>query len=239
MAVLTSNQEKIISNFLNFWVNYKILRRDTYRLQGLRRQLIDTIRHEGFKDEDVLNALMKVPRHLFLEKAFEEWAYKNVAFPIGCEQTISQPLTVAIQTSLLELKKGDKVLEVGTGSGYQASILYEMGAKVYSIERQSNLFEKTNRLLKDLGYGAIRTFLGDGYAGLPMFAPFDKILVTAGASDLPENLIYQLIPGGHLVIPIGDENSQTMWRFTFHEGGRIERKAFGKFKFVPFLKGTQ
>lgn len=176
---------------------------------------------------------------MFLEKAFEEWAYKNVAFPIGCEQTISQPLTVAIQTSLLEIKKGDKVLEVGTGSGYQASILYEMGAKVYSIERQSNLFEKTTKLLKDLGYGSIRTFLGDGYAGLPMFAPFDKILVTAGASDLPENLIYQLIPGGHLVIPIGDENSQTMWRFTRHEDDRIERKAFGKFKFVPFLKGTQ
>ena len=215
------------------------MRRDTYRLQGLRRQLVDTIRHEGFKDEAVLNAIMKVPRHLFLEKAFEEWAYKNVAFPIGCEQTISQPLTVAIQTSLLELKKGDKVLEVGTGSGYQASILFEMGAKVYSIERQSNLFEKTTKLLKELGYGSIRTFLGDGYAGLPMFAPFDKILVTAGASDLPEDLIYQLIPGGHLVIPIGDENSQTMWRFTRHEDDRIERKAFGKFKFVPFLKGTQ
>lgn len=200
---------------------------------------MDTIRHEGFKDEAVLNAIMKVPRHLFLEKAFEEWAYKNVAFPIGCEQTISQPLTVAIQTSLLELKKGDKVLEVGTGSGYQASILFEMGAKVYSIERQSNLFEKTTKLLKELGYGSIRTFLGDGYAGLQMFAPFDKILVTAGASDLPEDLIYQLIPGGHLVIPIGDENSQTMWRFTRHEDDRIERKAFGKFKFVPFLKGTQ
>lgn len=215
------------------------MRRDTYRLQGLRRQLVDTIRHEGFKDEAVLNAIMKVPRHLFLEKAFEEWAYKNVAFPIGCEQTISQPLTVAIQTSLLELKKGDKVLEVGTGSGYQASILFEMGAKVYSIERQSNLFEKTTKLLKELGYGSIRTFLGDGYAGLQMFAPFDKILVTAGASDLPEDLIYQLIPGGHLVIPIGDENSQTMWRFTRHEDDRIERKAFGKFKFVPFLKGTQ
>lgn len=215
------------------------MRRDSYKLQGLRKHLIDTLRQEGFKDEKVLAAMMKVPRHLFLEKAFEEWAYKNVAFPIGCEQTISQPLTVAIQTSLLNIEKGDKILEVGTGSGYQASILYEMGAKVYTIERQSNLFEKTCKTLKDLGYGSIRTFLGDGYAGLPMFAPFNKILVTAGATMLPETLINQLTPGGHLVIPIGDDNGQTMWRYTLHEDGHIESNAFGKFKFVPFLKGIE
>jgi len=215
------------------------LRRDTYKLQGLRKHLVDTLRNEGFKDEDVLKVLLKVPRHFFLEKAFEEWAYKNVAFPIGCDQTISQPLTVAIQTSLLEVSRGDKILEVGTGSGYQASILYELGAKVYTIERQSNLFERTSKLLKELGYGPIRTFLGDGYAGLSMFAPFDKILVTAGASELPETLIHQLAVGGHLVIPIGDENSQTMWRYTLHKGGHVESKAFGKFKFVPFLKGIQ
>ena len=163
------------------------MRRDTYKLAGLRKQLIDALRQDGFKDEKVLAAMMKVPRHLFLEKAFEEWAYKNVAFPIGCDQTISQPLTVAIQTSLLEIEKGNKVLEVGTGSGYQACILYEMGAKVYTIERQSNLFERTQKMLKDLGYGMIRTFLGDGYEGLPMFAPFDRILVTAGASCPPSN----------------------------------------------------
>ena len=198
------------------------MRRDTYKLQGLRKHLIDTLRQEGFRDEDVLRVLMKIPRHLFLEKAFEEWAYKNVAFPIGCEQTISQPLT-----------------EVGTGSGYQAAVLYEMGAKVYTIERQSNLYDRTCKLLKELGYGPIRTFLGDGYAGLPMFAPFNKILVTAGASELPQTLVHQLATGGHLVIPIGDENSQTMWRYTLHEGGHIESKAFGKFKFVPFLKGIQ
>lgn len=215
------------------------MRRDTYKLQGLRKQLIEALRQDGFKDEKVLEAMMKVPRHLFLEKAFEEWAYKNVAFPIGCEQTISQPLTVAIQTSLLDVQKGDKILEVGTGSGYQACILYEMGAKVYTIERQSHLFELTNKTLKNLGYGAIRTFLGDGYAGLPRFAPFDKILVTAGATMLPETLIEQLAVGGHLVIPIGDDNSQTMWRYTLLEGGKIESKAFGKFKFVPFLKGIQ
>lgn len=183
--------------------------------------------------------MQKVPRHLFLEKAFEEWAYKNVAFPIGCDQTISQPQTVAIQSSLLEIQKGDKVLEVGTGSGYQACILAELGAKVYTIERQSSLYEHTEKVLKELGYGSIRTFLGDGYLGLPRFAPFDKILVTAGASSLPDPLINQLATGGHLVIPIGDDNSQIMWRYTLLEGGNIESKAFGRFKFVPFLKGTE
>jgi protein-L-isoaspartate(D-aspartate) O-methyltransferase len=202
-------------------------------------QLIDALRKEGIRDEAVLEAMSKLPRHLFLEKAFEEWAYKNVAFPIGCEQTISQPQTVAIQTSLLEVKKGDKILEVGTGSGYQACILHLLGAKVYTIERQSALFEKTDTFLKSIGYGAIRTFLGDGYAGLPMFAPFDKILVTAGATSLPEQLIEQLAVGGHLVIPIGDEASQTMWRYTKLQDGSIKSAAFGRFKFVPFLKGTE
>ncbi|HZV70359.1 MAG TPA: protein-L-isoaspartate(D-aspartate) O-methyltransferase [Saprospiraceae bacterium] len=215
------------------------MRRDSYKLQGLRMHLIDTLREEGIKDEKVLAAMAKVPRHLFLEKAFEEWAYKNVAFPIGCDQTISQPLTVAIQTGLLEIKKGDKILEVGTGSGYQACILSELGAKVYTIERQSTLYERTEKLLIQLGYRLIRTFLGDGYSGLSMFAPFDKILVTAGASSLPESLIKQLAVGGHLVIPIGDDAGQTMWRYTLLPDGKIDSKAFGKFKFVPFLKGIQ
>ncbi len=202
-------------------------------------QLIETLRHGGIKDEKVLDAMSKLPRHLFLEKAFEDWAYKNVAFPIGCEQTISQPQTVAIQTSLLEVEKGDKILEVGTGSGYQACILSLLGAKVYTIERQSALYEKTDKLLKDLGFGAIRTFLGDGYEGIPMFAPFDKILVTAGASTLPETLLSQLAIGGYLVIPIGDDEVQTMWRYTKLTDGTIKSETFGKFKFVPFLKGTQ
>lgn len=202
-------------------------------------QLIETLRHEGIRDEKVLEAMSGIPRHLFLEKAFEEWAYKNVAFPIGCDQTISQPLTVAIQTGLLEIKKGDKILEVGTGSGYQACILSQLGAKVYTIERQSALYEKTDKFLRELGFGAIRTFLGDGYAGLPMFAPFDKILVTAGAPSLPETLLSQLASGGYLVIPIGDEESQTMWRYTKLTESTIQSEAFGKFKFVPFLKGTQ
>jgi protein-L-isoaspartate(D-aspartate) O-methyltransferase len=183
--------------------------------------------------------MSRLPRHLFLEKAFEEWAYKNVAFPIGNDQTISQPLTVAIQTGLLEVKKGEKILEVGTGSGYQACILSLLGAKVYSIERQSALYEKTDKLLRELGFGMIRTFLGDGYAGLPRFAPFDKILVTAGAETLPETLIDQLAVGGHLVIPIGGADVQTMWRYTKVEEGNIKKESFGKFKFVPFLKGTQ
>ncbi|MBK8833114.1 MAG: protein-L-isoaspartate(D-aspartate) O-methyltransferase [Saprospiraceae bacterium] len=201
--------------------------------------LIETLRHGGIRDEKVLEAMAKVPRHLFLEKAFEEWAYKNVAFPIGNEQTISQPQTVAIQTSLLEVKKGDKILEVGTGSGYQACVLSLLGAKVYTIERQRALYERTDKLLRELGFGAIRTFLGDGYEGLKMFAPFDKILVTAGATSLPENLIKQLAVGGHLVIPIGGDDVQTMWRYTKVTDTEIKSESFGKFKFVPFLKGTQ
>jgi len=201
--------------------------------------LIETLRHGGIRDEKVLEAMAKVPRHLFLEKAFEEWAYKNVAFPIGNEQTISQPQTVAIQTSLLEVKKGDKILEVGTGSGYQACVLSLLGAKVYTIERQRALYERTDKLLRELGFGAIRTFLGDGYEGLKMFAPFDKILVTAGATALPENLIKQLAVGGHLVIPIGGDDVQTMWRYTKVTETEIKSESFGKFKFVPFLKGTQ
>lgn len=201
--------------------------------------LIETLRHGGIRDEKVLEAMAKVPRHLFLEKAFEEWAYKNVAFPIGNEQTISQPQTVAIQTSLLEVKKGDKILEVGTGSGYQACVLSLLGAKVYTIERQRALYERTDKLLRELGFGAIRTFLGDGYEGLKMFAPFDKILVTAGATALPENLINQLAIGGYLVIPIGGDDVQTMWRYTKVTETEIKSESFGKFKFVPFLKGTQ
>ncbi len=215
------------------------MRRDTYKHQGLRKQLIEAVRREGFHDELVLDAMYKLPRHLFLEKAFEEWAYQNVAFPIGSDQTISQPQTVAIQTSLLDIQKGETVLEVGTGSGYQACILSLMGAKVYTIERQSKLFAKTDILLRDLGFVAIRTFLGDGYAGLPMFAPFDKILVTAGANAIPENLISQLAVGGHLVIPIGDADVQTMWRYTKVSDTEMRSESFGKFKFVPFLKGTQ
>jgi protein-L-isoaspartate(D-aspartate) O-methyltransferase len=201
--------------------------------------MIDTLRRAGFKDENVLEAMNKVPRHYFLEKAFEEWAYQNVAFPIGAAQTISQPLTVAIQTSLLEVRPGQKVLEVGTGSGYQACILATLGAKVYTIERQSALFGKTDTLLREIGFGMIRTFLGDGYAGLPRFAPFDHILVTAGATTFPAQLAEQVAVGGHLVIPIGDGDTQRMWRYTRAADGTFTGEEFGRFKFVPFLKGTE
>ncbi len=215
------------------------MRQDTYKHQGLRQQLIAEIRRGGFKDEKVLEAMMKVPRHLFLEKAFEDWAYKNVAFPIGCEQTISQPLTVAIQTSLLEVETGDIILEVGTGSGYQAAILLTLGAKVYTIERQQALFEITDKRLRELGYGKIRTFFGDGYAGLPRFAPFDKILVTAGATEIPEALVDQLKTGGYLVIPVGNDDTQVMWRYVKQPDGAMKGEKFGLFKFVPLLKGIE
>lgn len=201
--------------------------------------MIDTLREAGFRDEAVLAALQQVPRHFFLDKAFEEWAYQNIAFPIGSGQTISQPLTVAIQTSLLEIRTGQKVLEVGTGSGYQASVLATLGAKVYTIERQSAIFTRTDALLRDIGFGMVRTFLGDGYAGLPRFAPFDHILVTAGATELPEELARQLAVGGHLVIPIGDEATQVMWRYTRQADGTLPAEEFGRFKFVPFLKGVE
>lgn len=198
--------------------------------------MIEGLQQAGFRDQRVLDAMMKLPRHYFLEKAFEEWAYQNVAFPIGAGQTISQPQTVAIQTSLLQVQPGDIILEVGTGSGYQACILSLMGAKVYTIERQSNLFHKTNELLKEIGFGSIRTFLGDGYAGLPRLAPFKKILVTAGADQYPQVLGEQLSAGGCMVIPIGMEDHQTMWRFT-NQNGEMKGESFGKFKFVPFLSG--
>lgn len=199
--------------------------------------MIEVLEQAGFRDQRVLDAMAKLPRHFFLDKAFEEWAYQNVAFPIGSGQTISQPQTVAIQTSLLQIQPGDIVLEVGTGSGYQACILSLMGAKVYTIERQTALFHKTNALLKEIGFGSIRTFLGDGYAGLPMLAPFKKILVTAGADQYPDTLGEQLSIGGTMVIPIGKVDEQTMWRFTRKSNVDLVSESFGKFKFVPFLSG--
>jgi len=201
--------------------------------------MLDTLRRDGFRDERVLEAMGQVPRHYFLEKAFEEWAYQNVAFPIGAAQTISQPLTVAIQTSLLDIRPGQKVLEVGTGSGYQACILATLGAKVYTIERQSALFSRTDQLLREIGFGMVRTFLGDGYAGLPRLAPFDHILVTAGAGEFPRVLGEQLVTGGHLVVPIGSDEVQEMWRYTRQADGQFQGESYGRFRFVPFLKGVE
>ena len=201
---------------------------------GMRKKLVQGIRQKGIRDESVLAAIEKVPRHLFLDSSFTEIAYQDKPFPIGCGQTISQPYTVAFQTELLKIEKGDKVLEIGTGSGYQASILAEMGARVYSIERHKPLFLKTRELLAEIGYTP-RLFYGDGYKGLPAFAPFDKILVTAGATNIPEELLRQLKTGGLIVIPVGGSNVQVMTRLTKTSETLFEREEFGNFRFVPLI----
>jgi protein-L-isoaspartate(D-aspartate) O-methyltransferase len=188
-------------------------------------------------DEKVLEAMERIPRHLFLDKAFEEWAYLDIPFPIGNEQTISQPFTVAFQTQLLQVSPKDKILEIGTGSGYQACVLFEMGAKVYSVERVEPLFERTHKFLEKIGYNGIRTFLTDGSGGLPGFQPYDGILVTAGSTDVPPALLDQLAVGGRLVIPVGGGDSQKMLRFTREVNGTYTREEFGDFRFVPFLSG--
>jgi len=209
---------------------------DTYRHKGLRKQLVDSVARRGITDKAVLDALNKVPRHLYFDTAFLERAYEDKAFPIGEGQTISQPYTVAYQTSLLQLKKGDKVLEVGTGSGYQASVLSEIGVKVYTIERQKKLFDKVKVLLNELGYSGIKVFYGDGFAGLPLFAPFDKIIVTAAAPEIPKALLEQLKVGGILVIPVG-ENVQQMKRITKTAKDGYQEEVFADFQFVPMLQG--
>ncbi len=211
---------------------------DNYKHKGLRKKLINELIVKGIKDEKVLDAIMKVPRHLFLDNAFEEWAYKDNAFPIDCEQTISQPYTVAFQTSLLKVQPGHKILEIGLGSGYQACVLIEMGAKVYSIERHKTLHDKTAVRLKDLGYSSIRTFYGDGFEGLPRFAPFDSIIVTAACPEIPKALWEQLKIGGHMVAPMTTgSNHQIMYRFYKNQDGSLRKEEFGDFKFVPMLKG--
>lgn len=209
---------------------------DTYRHKGMRMKLVDSLKKKGISDKKVIKAIAEIPRHFFLDKAFEEWAYKDVPFPIESDQTISQPYTVAFQSSLLEVKAGDKILEIGTGSGYQASVLYHMGAKVYSIERQSKLYEITRKFLPSIGFGNIRLLLGDGYMGSERFAPFDKILVTAGANYVPNALVQQLKIGGMLVIPVGDK-VQKMLRLTKVSETEMKTEEFGDFRFVPFLKG--
>lgn len=203
----------------------------------MRRKLLEQLSAKGIRDEQILNAIGTLPRHFFLDKAFEEWAYQDKPFPIGNEQTISQPYTVAYQTSLLEVKRRDKILEIGTGSGYQAGILAMLGARVYTIERQELLHRRAKKLLDQLQLGNIRCYLRDGYKGLPEFAPFDKILVTAGAPEIPEPLLLQLKVGGRLVIPVGDK-AQKMLRLTrLNKAGDVETEKFADFKFVPFLKG--
>jgi len=189
------------------------LLKETYRHKGMRRKLVETVRGKGITDERILKAMMELPRHFFLDKAFEELAYEDQALPIGADQTISQPYTVAYQTQLLNIKKGDKVLEIGTGSGYQACILELLGARVYTIERQQLLFDKTKALLLSMGFDKIQFFLRDGFKGIPEIQPFDKILVTCGASEIPGDLLQQMRIGGQMVIPLGDK-VQKMIRIT-------------------------
>ncbi|MDQ3048946.1 MAG: protein-L-isoaspartate(D-aspartate) O-methyltransferase [Bacteroidota bacterium] len=207
---------------------------DTYRHKGLRRQLSLLLKEKGIESPEVLKAIESVPRHLFLNSSFIERAYEDIAFPIGSGQTISRPHTVAFQTELLELKKGEKVLEIGTGSGYQTSILLEMGVKVYTIERQKALFDTTKTFLPGIGYNP-KFFYGDGYKGLPAFAPFDKILITAGAPSIPDALLSQLTIGGILVIPVGDE-VQIMTLIRKVGEKKFEKTEFGEFRFVPLLE---
>ena len=211
---------------------------DNYRHKGMRQQLVRLLQDQGITDKRVLDAIRMVPRHFFLDSAFEERAYENRAFPIDAAQTISHPYTVAFQTQLLEVLPGDKVLEIGTGSGYQSCILAYMGAKVYSIERQEELFNFTSELLPRIGFRQIRTLFGDGYKGAPRFAPFDKIIVTAGATDIPKALLSQLAIHGKMVIPVGNEDQQKMILYTRDSQKSFRKEEFGAFSFVPFLKGV-
>ncbi|MDZ7777391.1 MAG: protein-L-isoaspartate(D-aspartate) O-methyltransferase [Bacteroidales bacterium] len=209
---------------------------DTFKHKGMRRNLVEHIRRGGrVHDERILEAMMTIPRHEFLDSSFEEYAYQDRPFPIGKDQTISQPTTVAIQTQLLEVKKNDRVLEIGTGSGYQAAVLAELGARVFTIERFKSLKESAERKLRSLGYKSIKLFYGDGFAGLPAYAPFHKILITAAAPEIPQVFFDQLKPGGILVIPYGKGSVQEMKRFIKMEEDIIEEQ-HGSFSFVPMQK---
>lgn len=208
--------------------------RDTEKHHGLRNQLVKLLEGKGITDTNVLEAIRKIPRHLFLDSGFEQYAYQDKAFPIGAGQTISQPYTVAFQSQLLEVKKEDKVLEIGTGSGYQTAVLCAMGAKVFSVERQNELFKTTSLLLPKLNIRPKLLTFGDGYKGLPSYAPFDSIIVTAGAPIIPKPLMAQLKIGGRLVIPLG-EKEQIMTLLIRKNETQFEKHEFGEFRFVPLL----
>ncbi len=201
---------------------------------GMRNRLIDELAKKSIAGDDVLTVMRKIPRHLFIDKGFEKHAYEDKAFQIGAGQTISQPTTVAVQTHLLNIQKNDKVLEIGTGSGYQTAVLCEMGAKVFSIERQKLLFDKTKKLLDQFHY-RVKCFFGDGYKGLPIYAPFDKIIITCGAPIIPTDLVAQLKPGGRMIIPLG-EKVQVMNLLVKNKNGITDLQEFGEFRFVPMLE---
>ena len=212
---------------------------DTYRHKGLRKKLVDTIKSKGITDEKVLHAIERIPRHFFLDSAFDEVAYEDKAFPIAEKQTISQPYTVAYQTQLLEIKPFDKVLEIGTGSAYQASVLADMGAQVYTIERQKKLFDSNKNFAFIRKYPNIKFFYGDGYEGLPTFAPFDKVLITAAAPEIPQKLIQQMKTGGMMVIPVGTGDVQVMKRLIKQQDGSLKEEIYDRFSFVPMLTGKK
>lgn len=208
---------------------------DTYRHKGMRKELVKTLESKGIKDKKVLDAINKIPRHWFMDSSFLEFAYQDKPFPIGSGQTISQPYTVARQTELLLVEKNMKVLEIGTGSGFQACVLAEIGAKVYTVERQKKLYLKTKKFLQQFSY-RIKTFYDDGNKGLPAFAPFDRIIITAAAPEIPDNLIEQLKPDGVLLVPLGFGDVQQMVRITKKADGTLKTEKFGNYRFVPMLK---
>lgn len=212
--------------------------KDTAKHQGLRNQLADLLKSKGISDDRVLETIRRIPRHLFIDSSFEDFAYQDKAFPILAGQTISQPYTVAFQTQLLDVQPDDKILEIGTGSGYQTAVLYLMKAKVYTIERQLELYKKTSKLLPQLGYRPKIMTYGDGYKGMPADAPFDKILVTAGAPEIPKALMAQLKIGGKLVIPVGREN-QIMQMLIRKSAMEFEQHEYGDFRFVPMLENKK
>jgi len=211
---------------------------DNYLHKGLREKLVEEIRRKGIRNERVLEAIRKVPRHLFMDSGFINFAYKDQAFPIGSGQTISQPYTVAFQTELLDVRPLDKVLEIGTGSGYQAAVLVEMGARVYTIERQKELYLKVQMQLPKMGYKP-SFFYGDGYQGLPTYGPFDRILITAAAPEIPATLIEQLKTGGKMVVPVGGSGSQVMTLVEKNGPGDFTTQEKGWFVFVPMIKGKE
>ncbi|SEL96488.1 protein-L-isoaspartate(D-aspartate) O-methyltransferase [Chitinophaga rupis] len=222
-------------------VNFAAMRRydDSYKQKGLRKQLVDTLRQKGITDENVLAAINNIPRHYFLDTAFEGIAYEDRAFPIGEGQTISQPYTVAYQTQLLEVKPFEKVLEIGTGSAYQACVLGELKANLFTIERQKKLFDQVKQFPFKSRYPTIRFFYGDGYEGLPTFAPFDKVLITAAAPQTPPKLLQQMKIGGKMVVPVGGSEIQRMIRITKTGDNDYEQETFDNFSFVPMLSGKR
>jgi protein-L-isoaspartate(D-aspartate) O-methyltransferase len=210
---------------------------DSYQHKGLRKKLMDLLREKGITDENVLQAMNSIPRHYFLDSAFDKIAYEDRAFPISEGQTISQPYTVAYQTQLLQVKPNDKILEIGTGSIYQATVLVEMGAKLFTIERQKKLFEQTKNFYFKSKYPSLKFFYGDGYEGLPTYAPFDKVIITAAAPFIPPKLIAQLKSGGKMIIPVDEGEHQRMLRITKNEDGSTSEESFENFSFVPMLSG--